>query len=240
LQAQGRVKYSHFHPSFATTASSPASLRPTIIMADSPITLKLPSKYAGGKSAGDASPPPPPALDWLTRTWSVTHSTLAMWRSARNVRISYKMLPGTADGSPRIDDLVEYEPSKAPAGTKLKSVAGVDTLAAGASGPDSWDWRGKGMLFFVGSHWEVLGWGEAPLPGGVERWVVTWFAPTVFTKEGLDVYCDRKEGLSEATYAKIDQALRKIEAKALVSMVERDMKPVEIKLPWTEKPGAAQ
>ncbi|KAI9897563.1 hypothetical protein N3K66_007419 [Trichothecium roseum] len=206
-----------------------------------PITINLPSKYAPDKrtktdpsGAPSASSPP---LDWLARTWSVTHSTLSMWRDARNVRITYKVLepkPTQAGASlARIDDLVEYEPGSK--SSVLKSVHGVDTQ----SGSGGWDWRGKGWLFFVGTHWELLGWGESALPesqgGGVERWAVTWFAPTVFTKEGVDVYCDRREGLSEATYARVRAALAGVEAEGLRAMVERDMRPVEIKLPWTER-----
>jgi hypothetical protein len=153
-----------------------------------------------------------------------------MWRSARNVRITYTGLPAKPDGRARIDDLVEYEPSKKTGA--LKTVNGVDTEAASGG----FDWRGKGWLFFVGSHWEVLGWGEATRPDGeLERWAVTWFAPTVFTAEGVDVYCDRREGLSEATYKSIEEALKKVEAKELADMVAKDMQPVEIKLPWVEK-----
>ena len=153
-----------------------------------------------------------------------------MWRSARNVRITYKPLPAKPDGRPRIDDLVEYEPIKKT--NILKNVAGVDTQA-----PDGgWDWRGKGWLAFVTSHWELIGWGEAQREdGSTERWAVTWFAPTVFTKEGLDVYCDQKEGISEGTYGKIEKALKELSAETLVGMVEKDMQPVEIKMPWTEK-----
>ncbi|KAH0490520.1 hypothetical protein TgHK011_001985 [Trichoderma gracile] len=193
----------------------------------STITLKLPSKY---------SPPSPitsdstdPSIDWLSRTWTVTHSTLSMWRDARNVRITYTPLPPKPDGRLRIDDLVEYEPTSKTG--VLKSVAGVDTQS-----PGGWDWRGKGWLFFVGSHWELLGWGEETRADGeTERWAVTWFAPTLFTKEGLDVYCDRRGGLSEGTYAKVEEALRGLDAKPLVDMIVQDMRPVEIKLPWTEK-----
>lgn len=207
-----------------------------------PITINLPSKYAPDKrtKTDPSGTSPSPPLDWLARTWSVTHSTLSMWRDARNVRITYKILdpkPTQAGGGgtslARIDDLVEYEPSGK--SSVLKSVHGVDTQ----SGSGGWDWRGKGWLFFVGTHWELLGWGESALPesegGGVERWAVTWFAPTVFTKEGVDVYCDRREGLSEAAYARVRAALAGVEAEGLRGMVERDMKPVEIKLPWTEK-----
>ncbi|KAK2591486.1 hypothetical protein QQS21_010832 [Conoideocrella luteorostrata] len=201
-------------------------------MADqTPITLNLPSKYAPKNPQSQAaSRSPPPSIEWLTGTWTVTHSTLSMWRSARNVRITYKPLPPKGDGKLRIDDLVEYEPTKN-AGV-LKSVAGVDTQAADGE----WDWRGKGMLFFVSSHWELLGWGESTsVEGKTERWAVTWFAPTVFTKEGVDIYSDCAEGLSEATYRRIEGALKRLEAKEVAEMTGRDMRQVEIKLPWTEK-----
>lgn len=149
-----------------------------------------------------------------------------MWRSARNVRITYKPLPPKADGRPRIDDLVEYEPTKSSG--VLKTVAGVDTQSADGG----WDWRGKGLLFFVSSHWELLGWGEVVnAEGKKERWAVTWFAPTVFTKEGVDVYCDSEAGLSEETYGRIEGALKGMEAREIVDMAERDMRAVEIKLP---------
>lgn len=192
-----------------------------------PIKLEVPSKYAGSATV---APPSAPALDWITTTWTVTHSTLSMWRDARNVRITYKLLPGTTDGRPRLDDLVEYEPTSKD-GVR-KSVEGIDTQATSTG----WDWRGKGWLLFVGSHWEILGWGEATTADGVkEKWAVTWFAPTVFTKEGLDIYCDRKEGLSEETYAAIREALKGLEAKKVVEMVEKHMQPVEIRLPWLEE-----
>lgn len=193
-----------------------------------PIAIRIPSKYATRNAEPRASPPP---LDWLMGTWTVTHSTLSMWRSARNVRISYaKLTPKSAGGPARVDDLVEYEPSKKT--DVVKTVEGVDT----ASADGAWDWRGKGWLFFVASHWEVLAWGEAAAEDDqTERWALTWFAPTVFTSEGLDVYCDRRQGLSEKTYSAILEALKGVGVKDLVDMVERDMRPVEIRLPWAER-----
>ncbi|KFA60868.1 hypothetical protein S40285_04836 [Stachybotrys chlorohalonatus IBT 40285] len=193
-----------------------------------PISLILPSKYAP-KTSGPPLPASAPDLDWMTGTWTVTHSTLSMWRSARNVRITYALLPAKSDLRPRMDDLVEYEPTSKEG--VLKNVQGVDTQA-----DKGWNWKGKGLLFFVGSHWEILGWGEAQTPDGArERWAVTYFAPTLFTKEGLDIYCDRKEGLSEQTYSSIMEALKKLDAKHLVDLVMTDMQPVEIRLPWVEK-----
>ncbi|KAF4126372.1 hypothetical protein GMORB2_0108 [Geosmithia morbida] len=206
-----------------------------------PITIDVPSKYSGTSSSTGVSSP---AVDWLSGTWTVTHSTLSMWRSARNVRITYAKLPAKSSGGPtRLDDLVEYEPLGKKSGV-VKTVEGIDT----GDGEGGWDWRGKGLLFFVGSHWEVLAWGEATVGVGgggrghdttgagdgevTERWAVTWFAPTVFTKEGIDVYCDRKEGISDRTYGAILDALKKVGIKELIDMVEKDLRPVEIRLPW--------
>ncbi|KAH7320059.1 hypothetical protein B0I35DRAFT_227386 [Stachybotrys elegans] len=198
-------------------------------MADpKPIELTLPSKYAP-KTSGPPLPSSAPDLEWMTGTWSVTHSTLAMWRTARNVRITYTLLPAKSDLRPRMDDLVEYEPTGKQG--VVKSVQGIDTQA-----DKGWNWKGKGALFFVGSHWEIMGWGDAVTPSGDrERWAVTYFAPTMFTKEGLDIYCDRKEGLSEQTYERIMEALLKLDAEHVVDLVKKEMQPVEITLPWAEK-----
>ena len=149
-----------------------------------------------------------PPLEWLYRTWTVTHSSLAMWRDARNVRITYTEMPET--NGQQIGDLVEYEPTKS-AKPKLKNVRGVDTVA------ESFKWRGSSWLFFVTSRWEILGWGEVLSADGkevVERWVVTWFAATTFTKEGIDFYSDRKEGMSKETYERIVEGLNGLEKQA--------------------------
>ncbi|KAK2610169.1 hypothetical protein N8I77_003622 [Diaporthe amygdali] len=194
-----------------------------------PIALRIPSKYASSSSS--SSPPP---LDWLHRTWTVTHSTLSMWRTARNVRITYTPLPATGDkdtSRARVDDLVQYEKTSGKGG--VKTVSGVDT-ASTPGDTATWDWRGKGLLGFVTSHWEVLGWGERDVEGGKERWAVTWFAPTLFTKEGVDLYSDRKEGMSPALAGEILAALKGLDAGPLVKMVEADMKEVEVRVPWLE------
>jgi hypothetical protein len=147
-----------------------------------------------------------------------------MWRSARNVRITYKDL-----GEGGVDDLVEYEKSGS-----LKNVPGIDKQ----QGPGSWNWRGKGWLKLITSHWEILGWGERPTGDGgqVERWMVTWFASTLFTEEGIDVLTDRRDGLPEETLNTILAKLTTLdEAPDVVKIVKEKLQPVEIKLPWIVK-----
>jgi hypothetical protein len=152
-----------------------------------------------------------------------------MWRSAKNVRITYKPLE---DGT--VDDLVEYE--KKNSDSKVKSVEGIDKPDPNLVG--AWNWRGKGWLKIASSHWEILGYGERPCtdaPDGVERWVLTWFAPTLFTQEGLDIYSDRREGLSKETVEEIKSSISKLDAPKVVELTKKQMVEVEVKLPWKEK-----
>lgn len=152
------------------------------------------------------------------------------------MRITYSPLPPRP--RPRVLDLVEYEKPGGGGRGGVKTVEGIDTAASESGATGAWDWRGKGVLGFVTSHWEVLGWGERGLEGeegGLERWIVTWFAPTLFTKEGVDMYSDRKEGMSPALAGEILAALKGSAAREVAAMVEKDMRQVEIDLPWMER-----
>src|ERR1700753_470148 len=125
----------------------------------SSIKLRLPSTITSASAAAKTDLQPPP-LPFMLTTWHVTHSTLPMWRKARNVRITYTELPPKPPSTaPRLDDLVAYQDLN---GDKEKTVRGVDTPAEGA-GAAGWayDWRGKGWLMIASSHWEVLGYGDA-------------------------------------------------------------------------------
>jgi hypothetical protein len=146
-----------------------------------------------------------------------------------------------------MSDLVEYESlSSSKSNSSVKRVSGVDTASgSGSDNTGEWDWRGSGLLFFVRSHWEVLGWGERMVLGDeveggqeqVERWVVTWFAPTIFTAEGIDVYSDRREGGSEALVREVMEELKRVVQGSgkLAEMVEKEMREVAVSLPWREK-----
>lgn len=148
-----------------------------------------------------------PSVDFLHGTWHVTHSTLPMWKSNRNVRITYTPLPNNPG---KINDLVEYQSLT---GEKLKSVRGIDT--PNQTFPGSYDWRGKGWLKIASSHWEVLGYGVEE--GG---WAVTYFAKTLFTPAGVDIYSKEKGGLSEALLQRIKDELTRIEDGNFRKMME--------------------
>ncbi|KAK8908564.1 hypothetical protein QC760_002933 [Botrytis cinerea] len=172
----------------------------------SQIIIRSPLKY-NHPSPTFTTPP----LEWLQHTWSVTHSTLPMWKKAKNVRITYKIIPPTSPhAAPLLDDEVTSTPTS-----------------------KTWMPQPKSWLKIASSHWEVLGWGErditeGPHKGEKERWVVTWFAPSLFTPQGLDIYSSRKEGLSEGTYKEVKKALEEMEAGDLGELVKGDMFEVKI------------
>lgn len=128
----------------------------------------------------------------------MTHSTLPMWKNKRNVCITYKAI----EGSEQIDDLVSYQPLGS---DKNKEVHGVDTPSPAV--PAAYDWRGKGWLKIASSHWEVLGYGSH----AGQDWAVTYFAKTLFTPAGIDIYSRAKEGLSDELVKEIKEGLTKVE-----------------------------
>ncbi|KAJ5367166.1 hypothetical protein N7541_001107 [Penicillium brevicompactum] len=158
------------------------------------ITIGLPQVYAT-----DGAKCPPPSNDFITGCWHVTHSSLPLWKGKRNVNITYTLLPAQS-GVQKIDDMVRYQAIDS---DKVKSVHGVDTPTPG--NPGAWDWRGKGWLIIASSHWECLGHGVTE---DGNQWIVTYFAKTLFTPAGIDIYSRNKEGLPQTTVDGILEALR--------------------------------
>ena len=142
----------------------------------------------------------PPTNDFIIGTWHVTHSSLPLWKDKRNVNITYELLPVDSSGVIKIDDLVSYQENGS---EKIKTIHGVDTPTPGNQG--AWDWRGKGWLKIASSHWECLGFGHVD---DGNQWIVTYFAKTLFTPAGIDIYSRKKEGLPQATIDQILTALR--------------------------------
>jgi hypothetical protein len=51
---------------------------------------------------------------------------------------------------------------------------------------DSFIWRGKSLLFFIKSRWQIK------LMDEKGEWAVIWFSKTIFTPEGVDVISRNK------------------------------------------------
>jgi hypothetical protein len=195
----------------------------------SSVSLRYPSPHTipSAKPASSALSPPTP--EWLAGTWHVTHSTLPMWKSKSNVRITYKTLPAQGDAPTNFDDLVEY---KKLAGSKDSSVHGVSRAVTVPELGAGWafSWRGKGLLMIASSQWEILGWGEDAATGS--SWVVTYFGKTLFTPAGLDFYSRSKDGLSEGIITSIKAELSKLEDPSLKILADS-----VFEVPTTPKTG---
>jgi hypothetical protein len=180
------------------------------------VSLRNPSPHTLPSAKAAATTLSPPTAEWLAGTWHVSHSTLPMWKSKSNVRITYKALPSQEKASPDFDDLVEY---KKLAGGKDSSVHGVSRAVTVPELGAGWaySWRGKGLLVIASSQWEILGWGEDTATG--TSWVVTYFGKTLFTPAGLDVYSRSANGASEGILTSIKAELAKLDDPSLKTLV---------------------
>ncbi|KAJ8515887.1 hypothetical protein ONZ45_g6750 [Pleurotus djamor] len=158
----------------------------------------------------------PPEVSFLSGTWHVTHSTLPMWKTKRNVSITYEPLPAAASGAQRLKDLVTYQTQTS---DKVQTVHGVDTAVASLAeeGNWVWKWRGSGWLMIASSNWEVLGYGVSP---EAEEWAVTYFEKTLFTPTGIDIYSRSKKGLSNGLFGRIQGALKAIDDPGFKKLVD--------------------
>lgn len=178
-------------------SQTPAQPSPQAAPARAGLNFRSPSHSKVKYARSEFIPPP---VSFLQGRWHVTHSTLPMWKTNRNVTITYKSLENNAEV---LDDLVEYQPLNS---SKRKRVEGVDT--PDASTVAAYSWRGRGFLKIASSHWQVLGYGDDE--GG---WAVTYFAKTLFTPAGVDVYARRKGGLSDELLARITDEMKAVDHK---------------------------
>lgn len=73
------------------------------------------------------------------------------------------------------------------------------------------------MLMIASSHWEVLGYGDLE---NEHQWAVTYFAKTLFTPAGIDVYSRKKEGLPAPVLTALKEALAGIEHEPVQKLAE--------------------
>ncbi|KAG8969660.1 hypothetical protein FRC03_001532 [Tulasnella sp. 419] len=138
-------------------------------------------------------------------------STLPLWRSRKNVRLTYDPIEGTSISEAFLDT-VTYNSAKDSKGKKPSKILGADYLQsiqvsvdgqkAAKEGGDvehsngtRWKWRGKGWLAIATSHWQVLGY---HIDGGDDDWVVIYFGKSLFTPPGMDILVRNPEKFDKA------------------------------------------
>ncbi|WVQ99434.1 hypothetical protein IAU59_006569 [Kwoniella sp. CBS 9459] len=151
---------------------------------------------------------------WFMGRWGVAWSTLPMWKDKKDVSITYTPVADQSKINTTFDDLVEYSKLSAADDSKTSTVKGVDTLTPNSNGA-TFDWKGSSYLFFVHSHWEVLGYGKDEING--LEWAVTFFSKTLFTPAGIDIYL--RTAPSNPRPTATDPAVRKQLLDSIVAAV---------------------
>ncbi|KAK9364817.1 hypothetical protein V1509DRAFT_470975 [Lipomyces kononenkoae] len=195
------------------------------------IQLRPPSSSVSSDQSINLTPPP---LTFVQGTWHVTHSTLPMWKSNRNVHITYtplltsgNQLHGDSLSDVKLDDLVSYNSLKS---DDVKTIHGIDAPVS----EWGYHWRGTGWLAVATSDWQLLGYGteaedESQAVDGSaatsqmpeeNQWIVTYFSKTLFTPAGIDIYSRSAKGLRNETMNEIVDSLKKMEGPEITMVGE--------------------
>ncbi|KAL8276380.1 hypothetical protein RQP46_011225 [Phenoliferia psychrophenolica] len=142
----------------------------------------------------------------LLGSWHVIASTLPLWKGKKNVVISYAAIPN--EPATTLDDVVSYNKVGDAAGKSPSTVKGIDRLEEGTAG--AWKWRGKGLLTPITSRWQLLGFNVRSASSEAQEepeWVVTYFASTLFTPAGLDIYARTARGVPDEMVEKLTKSI---------------------------------
>jgi len=170
--------------------------------------------------------------DRLMESWAVVASTLPLWKKRKNVTITYSPLEGV-DSSESFLDTVTFNNINSDEGKDPSTVVGIDVHDKNA--PDNltedreatptdlnglrFKWDGKGLLSVSSAKWQVLGFFLAQdSTRRDEDWVVTYFASTLFTPAGLDIYVRKPQNFAKEKVQKLievcksneDEGVRKV------------------------------
>lgn len=206
----------------------PNSIRPNS-------TSSVPSPNSNSNSRNSAADFLLPDLPWLCGTWHVVSSSLPMWRNKRNVRITYTRLPGD-----RLDDHVTYQTLDSDAIVSVRGIdtskrdgsyvwRGQGFLKVASSRWEVLGWGGGGQGATPAGRAitspnpdstsaDAVAEGAAAdaaakqADEAAEQWVVTYFARTLFTPGGIDIYSRKASGLSPRTMKKLRTALTRVGA----------------------------
>ena len=128
-------------------------------------------------------------LSILVGTWFVVSSNFPMWLKGDKTNPKFNYTLTQKNGKTCLIDEVSYTQNN-----KTKSIKGFDYPLD--STYKNFDWRGKGLLSALKSHWEIH------LMDEQNEWAVIWFSKTPFTPEGAEII-SRTNTLNDSTLSEI-------------------------------------
>lgn len=130
----------------------------------------------------------------LAGTWHIIESTFPMWLKGDKLNPTLNYSIAERKGKEAMLDEVKYTKNG-----KTKTITGYDY--PDENSPNTYIWRGKGLLGLLKSEWEVV----LADPNG--QWLVSWFDKTPFTPEGVEII-SRKPTLPAEVIEEIKRKLR--------------------------------
>jgi hypothetical protein len=113
-------------------------------------------------------------LHQLIGTWFIICTDFPMWLKGDKLSPSFTYTLTQRNGKQVLFDEVKYIKNG-----KERTIKGYDRQ--NVADPNSFIWRGKGLLFIAKSNWQVR------LMDEKGQWAVIWFSKTLFSPEGVDI-----------------------------------------------------
>ncbi|KAH9817868.1 hypothetical protein DFH28DRAFT_888926 [Melampsora americana] len=135
----------------------------------------------------------------LIKTWFIISSTFSMWKGKKNVKIRYSILKDD-ESNLILNDQVEYQ-SKGN-DQKKRLIKGIDE-PMNENQLIEWNWNGKGILSIFKTNWNILFYTSFLIQTDDDDHLIVYFDSTLFTSNGLDLLCNRSDGLSDSLKQKI-------------------------------------
>jgi hypothetical protein len=127
------------------------------------------------------------SLTDLEGTWHILASNFPMWKNGSRKEPTFNYTLFRRDGKDFLLDEVKFMKNG-----KANTIAGYDSATNTAN--TAFTWKGKGILFFFKSHWEISWMNER------KDMAVIRFTKTLFTPAGFDIIAREKEapGITDA------------------------------------------
>ncbi|MBW0593369.1 hypothetical protein O181_133084, partial [Austropuccinia psidii MF-1] len=125
--------------------------------------------------------------------------------------------------------LVEYHPSlTSDPSSERKQIRGIDYPNEEEHDDKvKWKWRGNGILRFLTSNWQLLGYNLRDSNDLNQQenefepdWVITYFSKTLFTPAGVDIYAKSKRSLSLEFKMILIEAIRNCPTKSISDLAD--------------------
>ncbi len=143
-------------------------------------------------------------LNDLEGKWFINQSNFPMWLKGNKINPTFNYTLIEKNGKPNLLDEVQYSKK-----SKTKSIIGNDKPLN--ENNNSFVWRGKGLLAFVKSKWNIL------YINPEKQWMVIHFQKTLFTPEGYDVV-SRSKTLEGELLIGVEQKLNELGITGLTTI----------------------